>query len=118
MLVLTETYLGYGELPDFPFVDRLPTIPSREHHRQLLDRWLKDAEGRPVWVTLPSDPNIEPVRGLQEPLVDQETFDRVQAVLHGRKPQKTPSEVQSCVPTTTLRAMRSLWHASDWCLLW
>lgn len=49
MLALTETYLGYGELADFPFADRLPAIPVREHHRQLLDRWLKDAEGRPVW---------------------------------------------------------------------
>jgi hypothetical protein len=49
MLALTETYLGYGELADFPFIDRLPAIPLREHHRQLLDRWLKDAEGRPVW---------------------------------------------------------------------
>jgi hypothetical protein len=49
MLALTETHLGYGERTDFPFADRLPPIPVREHHRQLLDRWLKDAEGRPVW---------------------------------------------------------------------
>ena len=49
MLALTETHLGYGERADFPFADRLPPIPVREHHRQLLDRWLKDAEGRPVW---------------------------------------------------------------------
>jgi len=49
MLALTETYLGYGERADFPFVDRLPVLPVREHHRQLLDRWLKDAECRPVW---------------------------------------------------------------------
>ena len=49
LLALTETYLGYGEREDFPFVDRLPGGPLREHHRQLLDRWLKDAEGRPAW---------------------------------------------------------------------
>ena len=49
MLALTETHLGYGERADFPFVDRLPVLAVREHHRQLLDRWLKDAEGRPVW---------------------------------------------------------------------
>ena len=49
MLALTETHLGFGERPDFPFSDRLPPIPLREHHRQLLDRWLKDAENRPVW---------------------------------------------------------------------
>ncbi|MFN9429495.1 MAG: PglZ domain-containing protein [Acidobacteriota bacterium] len=49
MLALTETHLGYGERADFPFADRLPATALREHHRQLLDRWLKDAEGRPVW---------------------------------------------------------------------
>ncbi len=49
MLALTETHLGYGEQADFPFADRLPPIPVREHHRRLLDRWLKDAESRPVW---------------------------------------------------------------------
>ena len=49
MLALTETHLGYGEQADFPFADRLPPIPVREHHRKLLDRWLKDAESRPVW---------------------------------------------------------------------
>jgi len=49
MLALTETYLGYGEPPDFPFASRLPAAPLRESHRQLLGRWLKDADGRPVW---------------------------------------------------------------------
>lgn len=33
------------------------------------------------WVYLPSDENFEPVRGLHEPLIDQITFDRVQAIL-------------------------------------
>ena len=49
MLALTETYLGYGEPADFPFPDRLPPILLREYHRQLLGRWLKDADSRPVW---------------------------------------------------------------------
>jgi site-specific DNA recombinase len=38
------------------------------------------------WVWLPSDPDTAPVRGLHKPLVTQELFDRVQAVLDGRKP--------------------------------
>jgi site-specific DNA recombinase len=42
------------------------------------------------WVTLPSEPNVQPVRGLHEPLVTQQTFDRVQAVLHGKKPPMAP----------------------------
>src|SRR5262249_44578675 len=46
---LTETYLGYREPADFPFADRLPPVLLRENHRQLLGRWLKDADSRPVW---------------------------------------------------------------------
>jgi site-specific DNA recombinase len=42
------------------------------------------------WVTLPSDENFEPVRGLHEPIVRQEIFDRVQAILEGRKPSTAP----------------------------
>jgi hypothetical protein len=38
------------------------------------------------WVSLKSDPDTAPVRGLHTPLVTQELFDRVQAVLDGRKP--------------------------------
>jgi hypothetical protein len=38
------------------------------------------------WVTLPSDPSFEPARGLHEPIVDQETFDHVQKILDGRRP--------------------------------
>lgn len=49
VLALTETFLGYGEARDFPFTDRLPPIRLREHHLQLLHRWLRDAEARPVW---------------------------------------------------------------------
>jgi site-specific DNA recombinase len=40
------------------------------------------------WVSLPSDPDTAPVRGLHKPIVTQELFDRVQAVLAGRKPPK------------------------------
>jgi site-specific DNA recombinase len=38
------------------------------------------------WVSLPSDPDTAPVRGLHEPIVAQELFERVQAILAGRKP--------------------------------
>ena len=66
------------------------------------DEGLRTAKGKPLtkqtfqavlrnrlhagWVTLPSDPDFEPVRGQHEPIVDQVTFDRVQAILDGRKP--------------------------------
>ncbi len=66
------------------------------------DEGLRTAKGKPLtkqtfqavlrnrlhagWVTLPSEPDFEPVRGLHEPIVDQVTFDRVQAILDGRKP--------------------------------
>jgi len=49
VLALTETFLGYGEAGDFPFTDRLPPLTLRDHHVQLLHRWLRDAESRPVW---------------------------------------------------------------------
>lgn len=49
MLALTEAFLGYSEPPDFPFTDRLPPIPLRPNHRQLLQRWLRDAEYRSAW---------------------------------------------------------------------
>lgn len=48
-LALTEAYLGYGQKPDFPFVDRLPPAPLRQQHVQFLQRWLRDAESRPAW---------------------------------------------------------------------
>ena len=38
------------------------------------------------WVTLPSVPDFEPVRGLHTAIVRQETFDRVQSILAGRRP--------------------------------
>lgn len=49
VLALTETFLGYEEPADFPFADRLPPIAVRPHHRQLLQRWLRDAEYRAAW---------------------------------------------------------------------
>jgi len=48
-LALTETYLGYNGPVDFPFAERLPPVPLRQHHVQLLQRWLRDAESRPAW---------------------------------------------------------------------
>jgi site-specific DNA recombinase len=42
------------------------------------------------WVTLPSDESFEPVRGLHEPIVSQGLFDRVQAILDGRRPSSAP----------------------------
>jgi len=49
VLALTETYLGYGEPADFPFLDRLPQSTLRPHHVQLLQRWLRDSECRTAW---------------------------------------------------------------------
>lgn len=49
VIALTETFLGYGEPEDFPFLNRLPAMAVRENHTQLLRRWLRDAEARPVW---------------------------------------------------------------------
>ena len=48
-LALTETFLGYEEPNDFPFSDRLPPVPLRPHHVQLLQRWLRDTESRAAW---------------------------------------------------------------------
>ena len=48
-MALTETFLGYGEPSDFPFTDRLPPVPLRTHHVQLLQRWLRDTESRDAW---------------------------------------------------------------------
>ena len=42
------------------------------------------------WITLPSDPTFEPVKGLHKPLVTQELFDRVQDVLDGRRISVAP----------------------------
>jgi site-specific DNA recombinase len=42
------------------------------------------------WITMPSDETFEPVRGLHEPIISQELFDRVQEILEGRTPTATP----------------------------
>ncbi len=49
IVALTETFLGYGEPADFPFVSRLPPVALRPHHAQLLKRWLRDAQSRAAW---------------------------------------------------------------------
>ena len=49
VLALTETFLGYGERADFPLAERLPPAAVRPHHRQLLQRWLRDSESRTAW---------------------------------------------------------------------
>ena len=49
VLALTETFLGYGERADFPLAKRLPPVALRPHHRQLLQRWLRDSESRTAW---------------------------------------------------------------------
>ena len=72
MLALTETYLGYGERADFPFAERLPPILVQEHHKQLLDRWLKDAEGRPVWEHWIKE--VEPRLDLSEWAADKQGY--------------------------------------------
>ena len=48
-VALTETYVGYGERSDFPFLDRLPPVALRDNYRQLLQRWLRDTEHREAW---------------------------------------------------------------------
>ena len=49
LLALTETYQGYDAAADFPFVDRLPSLTLRAHYTELLQRWLRDSEGRAAW---------------------------------------------------------------------
>ena len=48
-LALTDAYVGYREALDFPFLDRLPPAGLRSHHGQLLQRWLRDSDGRESW---------------------------------------------------------------------
>ena len=48
-LALTETFLEYGERADFPLAERLPPVALRPHHRELLQRWLRDSESRTAW---------------------------------------------------------------------
>jgi DNA invertase Pin-like site-specific DNA recombinase len=55
------------------------------------------------WVSLSSDTTLDPVRGLHEPIVSQELFDSVQAVLDGKK-LPTPSR-RKVNPTFPLRRL-------------
>lgn len=48
-MALTETYLGYGEVDDYPFQDHLPPVELQQHHIELLNRWLRDSESRGAW---------------------------------------------------------------------
>jgi hypothetical protein len=48
-LALTETFQGYGDPADFPFVDRLPPLAARPLMEDLLKRWLRDSQGRAAW---------------------------------------------------------------------
>ena len=48
-LALTETFEGYDEPADFPFLDRLPPVALRPRYPALLQRWLRDSEGRAAW---------------------------------------------------------------------
>lgn len=48
-VALTETHGGYDEPSDFPFTDRLPPLTVRPHYTELLQRWLRDSEGRAAW---------------------------------------------------------------------
>ena len=49
LVALTETHQGYDEAEDFPFADRLPPLALRVHYTELLQRWLRDSEGRAAW---------------------------------------------------------------------
>ena len=49
LVALTETHKGYDDAEDFPFVDRLPPLTLRSHYTELLQRWLRDSEGRSAW---------------------------------------------------------------------
>lgn len=48
-VALAETFQGYDEPADFPFLDRLPPVVLQPHYGALLQRWLRDAEGRAAW---------------------------------------------------------------------
>jgi site-specific DNA recombinase len=97
-----------------PLIRRAFELVAAGQHKQsevlqiVTDEGLTTAGGRPLpkqtfqavlrnplyagFVTLPSDPNFEPVKGLHEPIVSQEMFDRVQAILDGRRPSIVPKK--------------------------
>ena len=95
-----------------PLIRRAFQLMAKGLHKKIeilrivTDEGLKTAKGKPLspqtfqsilrnplyvgWVTLPSDASFGPVRGLHEPIIDQNTFDQVQAILEGRKPSTAP----------------------------
>jgi len=49
IVALTEVFVAYGEPANFPLAGKLPPLPVRAHHVDLVRRWLRDAEFRPAW---------------------------------------------------------------------
>lgn len=60
------------------------------------------------WVTLRSDPEFKPVLGLHEAIVPQDLFDRVQAILAGKKPNQPTKKTFN--PDFPLRHMTHCVH--------
>ena len=97
-----------------PFIRRAFELVAGGRHKQsevlqiVTDEGLTTAGGRPLpkqtfqavlrnplyagFVTLPSDPTFEPVKGLHEAIVSEEIFDCVQAILDGRRPSIVPKK--------------------------
>ena len=120
---------GYGNIsPDpqrAPFISRAFELIEGGQHKKsevlktLSDEGLRTVSGKPVtkqtfqailrnplyagWVRIPSDQRFDPVRGLHQPLVEQKIFDRVQAILDGRRPTIAPKlRVNPAVPLRSL----------------
>jgi site-specific DNA recombinase len=97
-----------------PLIRRAFELVASGRHKQsevlqiITDEGLTTARGRPLpkqtfqavlrnplyagFVKLPSDPTFEPVKGLHEAIVSEEMFDRVQAILDGRRPSIVPKK--------------------------
>ena len=95
-----------------PFIRRAFELMARGTHKKsdvlkmITDKGLLTNRGKPLsaqtfqqvlrnslyagWVTLPSDPDFSPVRGLHQSIVTQEQFDCVQTILSGRKLSAAP----------------------------
>ena len=109
------------DLERAPLIRRAFELVATGRHRVsavlkiVTNEGLTGANGRPIpkqtfqkllknplyagWVSLPSDPSLQNVKGLHESIVNQETFDRVQAVLDGPKPTIVPRrKVNPVVP--------------------
>jgi DNA invertase Pin-like site-specific DNA recombinase len=68
------------------------------------------------WVSLPSDSDTAPVRGLHKPIVAQDLFDRVQHILNGRKPPVVARRTNAIRGTGARRrvATKSLCLRGSW----